>query len=128
MDALLSTLLIGLLLCFMITYKLSFIMNTVHILHLPNTLDKITLSPSLLISPCPFIVVFTKCHQLPPFKGRVVKKINVFKELAPRLRTYELRGQGKKYKKEIASTNPRQTNTSRCPTKTTSENDHQSLK
>ena len=29
-------------------------------------------------------------------KGRVVKKIDVFKELTPRLRTYELRGQVKK--------------------------------
>ena len=29
------------------------------------------------------------------FKGLVLKKIDVFKELAPRFRTYELRGQGK---------------------------------
>ena len=29
------------------------------------------------------------------FKGRVVKKIDVLKELTSRLRTYELRGQGK---------------------------------
>ena len=28
-------------------------------------------------------------------KGRVVKKIDIFKELAPHLRTYELRSQGK---------------------------------
>ena len=32
-------------------------------------------------------------------KGRVVKKIDVFKELTPCLRTYELRGQVKKIKK-----------------------------
>ena len=68
----------------------------------------------------------SNCHR--DFKGRVVKKIDVFKELAPRLRTYELRSQGKKYRKEIISTNPRQTNTSRCPKKATPENDHQSLK
>ena len=31
-------------------------------------------------------------------RGGLSKKIDVFKELTPRLRTYELRGQGKKIK------------------------------
>ena len=30
------------------------------------------------------------------FKGRGVEKINIFKELIPRSRTYELRSQGEK--------------------------------
>ena len=62
-----------------------------------------------------------------PLRGWLSKKINVFKELTPRFRTYELRGQGKKYRKEIISTNPRQKSTSHCPTKTIAKNDHQSL-
>ena len=35
---------------------------------------------------------------------------------------------GKKQRKEIISTNPRQTSTPHCPTKTIAKNDHQSLK
>ena len=41
------------------------------------------------------------------------KKNNIFKELAPRSRTYELHGQGKKNDQN------QQTNTSHCSTKTT---------
>ena len=52
-------------------------------------------------------------------RGGVSKKIDVFKELTPRSRTYELRGQVKKI-----STNSRQTNTLHCPTKTISKNDN----
>ena len=44
----------------------------------------------------------------------LLEQIYVFKELTPRLWTYELHGQGKKI-----STNLRQTSTSHCPTKPT---------
>ena len=55
-------------------------------------------------------------------------KIDIFKELAPRSRTYELRGQGQKEKSKKRLTNPRQTNTSHCPTKTTAKTDIRPLK
>ena len=45
-------------------------------------------------------------------------KIDIFKELTPHSRTYELRGQGKKI-----DTKSRQTNTSHCTTKTISKTD-----
>ena len=50
------------------------------------------------------------------------EKSTFFKELRPSSRTYELRSQGKK-----KSTKSRQTNTSHCPTKTTSKPDTPSL-
>ena len=53
-------------------------------------------------------------------KGVYNGKINIFfKELTPRSRTYELRGQGEKRKKKITKSQP--TNTSHCPTKTISK-------
>ena len=51
------------------------------------------------------------------------EQIYVFKELTPRLWTYELHGLGKNI-----STNLRQTSTSHCPTKPISKNDKPSLK
>ena len=74
------------------------------------------------------ILKFMTLSLLVMLRGWLSKKINVFKELASRFRTYALRGQGTKYRKEIISTNPRQTSTSHCPTKTIAKNDHQSLK
>ena len=55
-------------------------------------------------------------------RGRVSEKSTFFKELTPRSRTYELRGQGKR------CTKSRQTNTSHCPTKTISKTETHPLK
>ena len=56
-------------------------------------------------------------------RGQVSEKSTFFKELTPRLRTYELRGQ--RGKKNTPS--QRQTNTSHCPTKTISKTDTRPL-
>ena len=62
-------------------------------------------------------------HFLFLLKGTYAGKIYIFKELAPRSGTYELRGQGKKEKSKKRLTNPRQTNTSHGPTKTIAKTD-----
>ena len=60
-------------------------------------------------------------------KGRVVKKIDIFKELTPRLRTFELRGQGKnEEKKQSLEIQDKQTPHTVLQ-KLTSKNDHRSL-
>ena len=61
-------------------------------------------------------------------KGTYAGKINIFKELAPRSRTYELCGQGKKEKSKKRLMNPRQTNTSHCPAKPIANTDIRPLK
>ena len=84
-------------------------------------------SAAKLIGPRTGCQFFKKMSIFPtptPLRGGLSKKIDVIKELTPRLRTYELRYQGE----NKISTNSRQTNTSHCPTKTTSKNDHQPLK